>query len=67
MDTSLFQSMLEAQERAFKTALDVVVKQMNTQINKLENKVTDLTTSLEYSQRELDDMKTELKESEKDK
>ena len=43
MEPSLFQSMLEAQERAFKTALDVIVKQMNTQINKLENKVTDLT------------------------
>ena len=60
-------AMMETNERAFKTALDIVVKQMNDQINKLEGKVSDLTTSLEFSQREVEDLKANTKEYEKEK
>lgn len=49
--------LLESQERAYKTALDMVVTQMNDQINKLETKVSDLTTSLEFTQHEVDELK----------
>ena len=53
--------MLDSQERAFNSALEIVVKQMNDQINKLEGKVLDLTTSLEFTQREVDDLKSKAK------
>lgn len=66
MDASLFKSMLESQERAFKTALDVVVKQMTDRMNQLESKASELTTSLEFSQREIDDLKSSKKECEKE-
>lgn len=59
-------AMLETQERAFNSALEIVVKQMNDHINKLEGKVGDLTTSLEYSQREIDDLKSTLKDHERE-
>lgn len=59
-------TMLESQERAFNSALEIVVKQMNDHINKLENKVLDLTTSLEFTQREVDDLKSKGKDHEKD-
>ena len=41
------------------------MKEMNDQINKLEGKVLDLTTSLEFTQREVDDLKSKAKEHEK--
>lgn len=58
MDSSTLKLLLESQERAYKLALDAVVKQMQDQINKLENKVSDLITSLEYTQREVDELKS---------
>lgn len=67
MDSALMKTMLESQERAFKTALDVVVKQMNDQIYKLEGKISDLTSSLEFTQREVDDLKHNAKDYDKEK
>lgn len=65
MDATILKTMLDSQERAFNSALEIVVKQMNDQINKLEGKVLDLTTSLEFTQREVDDLKSKAKEHEK--
>ena len=59
--------MLESQERAFNSALDIVVKQLNDQINKLENRVVDLTTSLEFTQKEVDDLKSQAKDYAKER
>lgn len=67
MDSTVLKTMLESQERAFKTALDIVVTQMNGHIDKLEGKVSDLTSSLEFTQREVDDLKSTAKEYEKEK
>lgn len=68
MDLSAFKIMLESQWRTYKSALDMVVKQMSDQINKLENKVFDLlTTSLEFTQREVDVLKLNAKEHNKEK
>lgn len=58
-------AILESQERAFNSALEIVVKQMNDHINKLEGKVLDLTSSLEFTQREFDDLKATVKDHEK--
>ncbi|KAK3868779.1 hypothetical protein Pcinc_025817 [Petrolisthes cinctipes] len=57
--------MLESQERAYKTALEMVVNQMNDQIKKLEGKFSDLTVSLEFTQREVDELISDIKEQTK--
>ena len=67
MDPSLLKTMLESQERAYKAAMEMMVKQMNDQINKLEDKVSDLITSLEFTQREVDDLKATNKDYEKER
>lgn len=63
----MIKTLLESQERAYKSAMDVVVKQMNDRIMKLESTVADLTTSLQFSQREIDDLKSTIKEHDKEK
>ena len=65
MDATILKTMLDSQERAFNSALEIVLKQMNDQINKLEGKVLDLTTSLEFTQRKVDDLQSKAKEHER--
>ena len=67
MDLSAFKMMLESQERSFKLSLDTVVKEMHNQISKLENKISELTTSLEFTQREVDELKSKVKDQDKDR
>ncbi len=67
MDSPTFKMMLESQKQAYKSALDMVVKQMYDQINKLGNKISDLSTSLEFTQREVDDLKSRAKEHDKER
>ena len=67
MDLSAVKILLESQERAFKTAMDTIVKQMNDQISKLEAEVSDLTTSLEFTQHEVDELKANAREQNKEK
>ena len=67
MDSAAFKMMLESQERAYKSALDVVVQQMQDQINKLESKVSDLATSLEFTQKEVDELKANAKKQDKER
>ena len=67
MDSSMMKAMLESQERAYKNAMDVVVRQMNERITQLEGKVSSLTASLEYTQKEVDDLKSLTKEQEEEK
>lgn len=67
MDSSTIKVLLDSQERTYKTALDLVVKQMSEHINKLENKVSDLTTSLEFTQSEVDNLKTNARELNKER
>ena len=45
----------------------MVIKQLDVQINNLNNKVSDLTTSLESSQREFDGLKAQAKKHDKEK
>ena len=67
MDSALLKAMLDSQERAYKTAMDVVVKQLNDQISKLDGKVDDLTKSLEFTQQEVDELKANIKENGKER
>lgn len=67
MDPTIIKTLLDSQERAYKSAMELVVKQMNDQMRKLEGTVSDLTTSLEFTQREVDDLKSTVKIYEKEK
>ena len=61
MELEAFKLLLEAQERTLRSAMDIVVKQMQERIQLVEGTVTDLIKSLEFSQAELKDLKDEAK------
>ncbi|MPC90983.1 hypothetical protein E2C01_085991 [Portunus trituberculatus] len=67
MGSSVIKAMLDLQERAYKSAMEIMVKQMNDHISKLEDKVSDMTASLEFTQREVDDLKANIKEHERER
>ena len=67
MDSSLLKSMLESQEQAYKSAMELLVKKMNNHMKQLEGNVTELTISLEFTQREVDDLKSLDKNHEEEK
>ena len=54
--------MLEAQERAYRGAMKIFLKEVCEQCNELRSTVQDLETSLEFSQNEVDDIKHQLKQ-----
>lgn len=67
MDSTLLKSMLEPQERVYKAAMEMLVKQLNNPIKQLlEGKVSDLATSLEFPQREDDGRRSQSKAHEED-
>lgn len=61
MDLDAVKVLLESQDRAFRTALDVVVDQLKSRIQVLEGTTTDLIKSLEYSQAEVRDLQSDLR------
>ena len=54
--------LLESQKRAYKGAMEVMVKHLTVRILTLESTVANLTASLEFSQREIDELKNAIKE-----
>ena len=63
----MIKALLDSQGRAYKAALDIVVKQMNEQIHKLETSVTELKISLEFTQQEVDELKSMKREYENER
>lgn len=61
MDSAAITKILESQERAYKTAMEIVVKNLTDRIDRLEATVSDLTASLEFSQNEIDSLKSTIK------
>lgn len=61
MDLEAIKVLLEAQDRAFKTALDIVVEQLQARLQAAETKSEDLVKSLEFTQAEVSDLLFELK------
>ncbi|KAK3873464.1 hypothetical protein Pcinc_021541 [Petrolisthes cinctipes] len=61
MDTEAVKVLLEAQDRTFRTAIDLVVVQLKSRLQAAEGTVLDLTRSLEFSQQELKDLQSEVK------
>ena len=61
MDLDAVKVLLQAQERAYKSAVDVVVELLNGRLPTTEGTITRLTKSLEFSQAELRDLKKEVR------
>ena len=53
--------LLDSQNQAFRSALDIVVDQFNSRIATMETKISDLIRSLEFSQAEVSDLEAEVK------
>ena len=67
MNLSAFKLTFESKERAFKISLDTVVKELHDQIRKRKNKISDLTARLEFTQREIDELKSNAKDCDKER
>ncbi|KAK4290352.1 hypothetical protein Pmani_036740 [Petrolisthes manimaculis] len=70
MELEAIKVLLDSQERTLRSAMDMVVKQLQDRINKAAQSVDEVIKSLEFSQAEVLDLKNEVKEltkSNKDK
>lgn len=61
MNIEAVKVLLDAQDKTFKTAIDIVVDQLNARIVKAEETVADVIKSLEFSQAEVKDLQGEVK------
>lgn len=59
--------LLKSQERAYKGAMEVMVTNLTQRIHALETTVSALTASLEFSQQEIDELKKDMKDNDKEK
>ncbi|KAK3867997.1 hypothetical protein Pcinc_017498 [Petrolisthes cinctipes] len=59
MDTTVIKTILETQNQAYKSALEIFIGQINQKIQSLQTTVSDLQRSLEFTQKEVDDLKCE--------
>lgn len=57
MDPTVIKTILESQNQAYKSALEIFVGQFNQKMQSLQTTVSDLQRSLEFSQKEVDDLK----------
>ena len=64
MDMPVLKTLLAAQDKAFRSALGVFTKQVNEKIQALQSSVSEVTRSLEFTQREVDDLNREVKQHE---
>ena len=53
--------LLEAQDRAFESALDIIIEQLTARVQTAENRKEDLMESLEFTQAEVNDLQNEVK------
>ncbi|KAK3886519.1 hypothetical protein Pcinc_009389 [Petrolisthes cinctipes] len=61
MDIEAIKVFLEAQDRAFKSAMDIVVEQLTSRIQAAEKRTEDVVKSLEFTQAEMSDLLNEVK------
>ena len=67
MDVSVLQTILASQDQAYKSSLEIFLKQINGKIQDLQVTVHDLTRSLEFTQTEVSDLKQQLHQLEQEK
>ena len=65
MDLTLIKTLLDSQNQAYRGALEVFMKQITDNVQRLESTVSDLRSSLEFTQKDLEDLKQEVKKQEK--
>ncbi|KAK4322527.1 hypothetical protein Pmani_006708 [Petrolisthes manimaculis] len=64
MDPNTLKVLLDSQNQSFISAVDIIVDQFKSRITDMETKISDLT-SLEFTQAEVTDPKSEVKELQK--
>lgn len=62
LTTSAPKTLLESQGQAYRDPLEIIIKQVNGNTSTRNCKVTEITTSLEFIQKEVDDLKGENKQ-----
>lgn len=67
MDTSVLTTLLEAQDKAYRGAMELFTRQLTDQCKKLQTTVLELRTSLEFSQKEVDDLKLQVHDLNQDR
>ncbi|KAK3863122.1 hypothetical protein Pcinc_031064 [Petrolisthes cinctipes] len=60
MDLEAVKVLLAAQDKTFKTALDIIVEQLKSRIQHSEETITDLVKSLEFTQAEVKELQNEV-------
>ena len=63
----MLKTILNSQDQAYRGMIDIIMKQFNEKIEKLQTTVSDLTRSLEFSQMEVDELKHRVKDLELNK
>ncbi|KAK3894503.1 hypothetical protein Pcinc_001758 [Petrolisthes cinctipes] len=61
MDIEAIKVLLKAQDRAFKSAMDIVIEQLTARIQAAEKRTEDVVKSLEFTQAEMSDLLNEVK------
>lgn len=67
MDVEMFKLLLSTQDQAYRGALEIMMKQIHEEVGSLRSTVDDLRKSLEFTQGEVDNLRTEVKKLEKEK
>lgn len=67
MDKDLIKYLLATQEQAYRGAVEILFRQASDNIKILQLTMTDLKTSLEFTQREVENLKKELKHYKEEK
>lgn len=67
MDQATLKAVLAAQDEAYKGALDVFMKDINTKLRDNDNVIKELTRSLEFTQAEVLDLKQQVTRLEREK
>ncbi|MPC48335.1 hypothetical protein E2C01_042103 [Portunus trituberculatus] len=61
------ETLLDCQDKAYETALEIFLQQVNERIQSCETTVSDLTRSLEFTQNEVDELRDVVNQLKRDK
>lgn len=67
VDIDVLKTLLDCQDKAYKGALELFLKQVNDQVKSCETSVKDLTRSLEFTQNEVDELRGVVNQLKQDK
>lgn len=67
MDLSVIQTLISTQDKAYQSALEIFMNQINGRLQAFQGMVTELTRSLEFTQGEVGDLQQQVKRLENEK